>query len=154
MGRTRIGGVGMNLYDIAIARKLSGGGGGGGSSDFDKAIITVVNNSNLDRSFSSVGTGVYENGELNYDYCGSFIITDNYGVKQTDDLGVSANAGETASTQTIYIVPQKNFVLVDYVDSFASCTISGSAEKVTVEVYGTTYTLVVVTGDCTITISE
>lgn len=31
----------MNLYDIAIARKLSGGGG---SSDFSTATVTVVNN--------------------------------------------------------------------------------------------------------------
>lgn len=32
----------MNLYDIAIAKKLSGGGGGGGSSDFSTAQVTVV----------------------------------------------------------------------------------------------------------------
>ena len=143
----------MDLFDVLVARKYSDGGGGGGSSDFDEAVITVVNNSNLDRGFSSAGTAVYENGEVNSDYCGSFIITDNHGVIQAADLEVSTNAGETASTQTIYIVPQKNFVLVDYADSFANCTISGSAEKVTTEVYGTTYTLVVVTGDCTITVS-
>ena len=35
----------MNLYDIAIARKLSGGGGGGGSSDFSTAEVTITNNS-------------------------------------------------------------------------------------------------------------
>ena len=34
----------MDLYDIAVARKLSGGsGGGGGSSDFSTAEVTVVN---------------------------------------------------------------------------------------------------------------
>lgn len=32
----------MNLYDIAIARKLSGGGGGGGS-DFSTATVTITN---------------------------------------------------------------------------------------------------------------
>lgn len=32
----------MNLYDIAIAKKLSGGGGGGGSSDFAVATVTVI----------------------------------------------------------------------------------------------------------------
>lgn len=32
----------MNLYDIAIARKLSGGGGGGGSSDFSIAKVTIT----------------------------------------------------------------------------------------------------------------
>ena len=31
----------MDLYDVAIARKLSGGGGGGGSSDFSTATMTV-----------------------------------------------------------------------------------------------------------------
>ena len=29
----------MDLYDIAVARKLSGGGGGGGSSDFKKVTV-------------------------------------------------------------------------------------------------------------------
>ena len=32
----------MDLYDVAVARKLSsGGGGGGGSSDFSTAEVTV-----------------------------------------------------------------------------------------------------------------
>ena len=34
----------MDLYDIAVARKLSSGGGGGGSSDFSTAEVTVINN--------------------------------------------------------------------------------------------------------------
>ena len=34
----------MDLYDIAVARKLSGGsGGGGGSSDFTTATVTLNN---------------------------------------------------------------------------------------------------------------
>ena len=33
----------MDLYDIAVARKLSGGsGGGGGSSDFSTAEVTIT----------------------------------------------------------------------------------------------------------------
>lgn len=32
----------MDLFDIAIAKKLSGGGGGGGSSDFSTAKVTFV----------------------------------------------------------------------------------------------------------------
>ena len=31
----------MDLYDIAVARKLSSGGGGGGSSDFSTAEVTI-----------------------------------------------------------------------------------------------------------------
>ena len=38
MGRVAVGGVRMNLYDIAIARKLSSGGGGG---DYTTANVTV-----------------------------------------------------------------------------------------------------------------
>ena len=35
----------MDLYDVAVARKLSSGGGGsGGSSDFSTATVTIVNN--------------------------------------------------------------------------------------------------------------
>lgn len=33
----------MDLYDVAVARKLSsGGGGGGGSSDFSTATVTIT----------------------------------------------------------------------------------------------------------------
>ena len=34
----------MDLYDVAVARKLSSGGGGG-SSDFSTAEVTIINNS-------------------------------------------------------------------------------------------------------------
>ena len=38
----------MDLYDVAVARKLSsGGGGGGGSSDFSTAEVTFVNNATV-----------------------------------------------------------------------------------------------------------
>lgn len=33
-----------DLFDVVVARKLSGGGGGGGSSDFSMATVTIVNN--------------------------------------------------------------------------------------------------------------
>lgn len=32
----------MDLFDIALAKKLAGGGGGGGSSDFTVATVTLV----------------------------------------------------------------------------------------------------------------
>ena len=32
----------MDLFDIAVARKLSGGGGGGGSSDFTTCTLTIT----------------------------------------------------------------------------------------------------------------
>ena len=33
----------MNMYDVLLAKKLSGSGGGGGSSDFSVANVTVIN---------------------------------------------------------------------------------------------------------------
>ena len=45
----------MDLYDIAIARKLAGGsGGGGGSSDFNKAEVTLIPKANY------VSFGLYD----------------------------------------------------------------------------------------------
>ena len=39
----------MDLYDVAVARKLSsGGGGGGGSSDFSTALLTVTGSSEVE----------------------------------------------------------------------------------------------------------
>ena len=43
----------MNLYDIAVARKLSGGGGGGESSDFSTAEVTIVNNTEYRLAYSN-----------------------------------------------------------------------------------------------------
>ena len=41
----------MDLYDIAIAKKLSSGGGGG-SSDFSTAEVTLINSSERDSYYS------------------------------------------------------------------------------------------------------
>lgn len=36
----------MDLYDVVVAKALSGGGGGGGSSDFTTATMTYSNSTN------------------------------------------------------------------------------------------------------------
>jgi len=38
----------MNLFDVAVASKLSGGGGGGGSSDFTTATVTMISDYELE----------------------------------------------------------------------------------------------------------
>lgn len=43
----------MDLFDVVIARKLSGGGGGGGSSDFTTAYITTDGSSGIEGAFVS-----------------------------------------------------------------------------------------------------
>lgn len=37
-----------DLFDVVVARKLSGGGGGGGSSDFSTAQVTISGDNNAD----------------------------------------------------------------------------------------------------------
>ena len=54
-----------DLFDIALARKLSGGGGGGGgSSDFSTAEVTLINKEGY------IGFGLYDPGydEAPYGY--------------------------------------------------------------------------------------
>ena len=65
----------MDLYDIAVARKLSGGsgGGGGGSSDFSTAEVTVtISNNQLyvpyvydDENFTLLNAVIRESGTYN-----------------------------------------------------------------------------------------
>ena len=55
----------MNLYDIAIARKLSGGGGGGGSSDFSIANVSFVLPEGNSISISP-GYVIIENDQLSF----------------------------------------------------------------------------------------
>ena len=50
-----------DLFDIAVARKLSGGGGGGGSSDFSTATMTV----NVSSGLSPVFLFAYIYDEMN-----------------------------------------------------------------------------------------
>ena len=46
----------MDLYDIAVAKKLSGSSGGGGSSDFSTAQVTIIS--------SCSGSGTFYNSEV------------------------------------------------------------------------------------------
>ena len=73
----------MNLYDIAIARKLSGNGGGGGSSDFSTAEVTIVNNSE---------TAVYINTQFVYEDSGD---------KYWEQDGYDLSAPATVTLDTI-----------------------------------------------------
>lgn len=47
-----------DLFDVIVARKLSGGGGGGGSSDFSTATVTVVTNDSFRLDNSVVLDGI------------------------------------------------------------------------------------------------
>ena len=58
----------MDLFDIAVAKKLSGsGGGGGGSSDFSTAEVTITNTAENSYIYLTYGAFV-EDGELFMEY--------------------------------------------------------------------------------------
>ena len=114
----------MDLYDIAVARKLSsGGGGGGGSSDFSTATVT----------FNVSGTS-----QVN----APFILTAPLDppIDYIDPMGSKLSAGEYD------IVLYKGIALLMCNDLTVSGTASGAIEHLAGDVYK-------VTGDCTITIS-
>lgn len=120
----------MDLYDIAIARKLSGGGGGGGgSSDFSTATVTVTSQLQ-DWNLGMVVPAVCDDDET----LGTCIYSD-------WTIGVGDNP--TPFQVVLYKGETKASV---YTDEENTISVSGDA----------TFdgnVMLTITGDCTITIS-
>lgn len=112
-----------DLFDIVVARKLSGGGSGGGSSDFSMATVTVTNG-----SASDVGLG----GAFTMDVPG-------FGAFTIGQMGVEASA--TLTTQIILYKGQG-------VASFSGGTVTASGDAQPMG--GGAF---LVSGDCTFTVS-
>ena len=131
----------MDLFDVLVARKYSdgGGGGGGGSCIVEPIVVTVNNTSANGKSIDAM----FMDDNMNDT---AFHLLDGY--IDIENGTIQADAGAVA-TDTVYCLTNKTFMLVDYVDSFSGCTLSGGAELS--EVMG--MTVVVVSGDCTITVS-
>lgn len=125
----------MDLYDIAVARKLSGGsgGGGGGSSDFSTAEITV--------------TGPTEENYLNV--LGAMAVDYHDEEYPEDDDSYTASSENVTSNSVLQIVMYKGkayVALVPYSEQTV-ITVSGNIEATVIE------NRYIITGDCTITIS-
>lgn len=112
---------------------------GGGSSIVEPIVVTINNTSAGDKSISVA----FADADMNHT---AFHLLDGY--IDTENGTIQADAGAVA-TDTVYCLTNKAFMLVDYADSFAGCTLSGGAEFS--EVMG--MNVVVVTGDCTITVA-
>lgn len=118
-----------DLFDIAVARKLSGGGGGGGSSDFSTATVTLVD---------SGGVGPLLYGAFYYESEPPFAPDPH------------TNAYANTDQETVEIVLYKGSAIIDAADVIAqgaTFTVSGNASVLT------PLPIINVTGDCTITIS-
>lgn len=123
----------MDLFDIAVARKLSGGsgGGGGGDSDFSTAQVTVTT------TLSAV----------DLDQCTCCIESGELGEGSPSAIGdiSSLYGGQDASTTKTYNVPLYKGGCIWSISN-TNVSISGDI----VNIFGPMY---YITGDCTITIS-
>ena len=119
----------MDLFDIAVARTLSGGGGGGGGgdSDFSTATMTVINpNWKLPSIHAPVCIDVLE--EDFYMSAGDF------------------TPGDGTTTRKIILYKGLSSIYIDKRGETMSFSVSGNIED---DGDGYYY----VSGDCTITIS-
>lgn len=127
----------MDLYDIAIARKLSGGGGGGGSSDFSKAIVNVIGN---DKTIDFLPNTLESDAVI------AVCVVD-WGLTASED-DMHFNVDNTL-TETFYILNNNYITAVSYDAPTQNYSVTGNAE---VSSYSGT-NIVKIYGDCTITIS-
>ena len=127
----------MDLYDVAIARKLSGGGGGG-SSDFTTAEVRLLcDNENYDLESASLSS-----------------ITDFY-----EDFGIDASFGKiyfgnAEEGATVYnAILYKGKAVLDFSVGIQSSDISTTGSVQLISGMGSRVLYAIITGDCTITIS-
>ena len=94
----------MDLYDVAVARKLSSGGGGG-SSDFSTAEVTFINNT-------------YDPVQVSIPF-----INGNYSYGQETDEGSFVSSGTSTKSVIVY----KNGAVVGVFGKGLDVQVSGSA---------------------------
>lgn len=116
----------MNLFDVAVASKLSGGGGGGGSSDITKATVKLINNSS------------------NYvsDIFGCFAVDGEGGDPDISTSSTGVASGETVNATIMLYKGNADLMLFQEVNVTISGNIDGQMG------------MYMVTGDCTLTFSD
>lgn len=124
-----------DLFDVVVARKLSGGGGGGGSSDFSTAEITFVNDTGgyLDEQYFDGAPGI-DDGE---EWCGI-----------TGSLYMPSMNVDTSVQATIPLYKNSYWTDKEHITPSGK-VISGTSGNITIDEYNSVH----ITGDCTITIS-
>lgn len=127
----------MDLFDIAVARKLAGGGGGGGSSDFSKAIVNVIGN---DKTIDFLPNTLESDDVI------AVCVVD-WGLTTIED-DMHFNVDNTLA-ETFYILNNNYITAVSYDAPTQNYSVTGNAEVLSYS--GTN--LVKIYGDCTITIS-
>lgn len=120
----------MDLFDIAVAKKLSGGGGGGGGgdSDFSTATVTIINHSNTPFIMNCAVLLDYEDEEESIHSSNYSTYTDPYDT--TTESVILYKGKALANPQTVgYPIAVTGGIVDDGMGAY------------------------IITGDCTITIS-
>lgn len=140
----------MNLYDIAIAKKLSGGGGGGGGGDFYTAEATLK--LAVGSTTKTVTIACYEETNLTYVTAVPF---DANGGLEIDEQSTLKSVTVTEDTTVKYgVLKEHHFFMLNFNDANEKFAVAGNAEVSTTSIQGTSCNIVKVFGDCTITIGD
>lgn len=128
-----------DLFDVVVARKLSGGGGGG-SSDFSIAKVTLI----------ETATGLFDNVQFP-----AIEICDHVN-PPVECIMTSGTYGKAGTANVDVPLYKGNAIIVTGNDtSYVTPTVtSGNAEVYTYSDEWGTYADVLVKGDCTITYSS
>ena len=140
----------MDLYDIAVARKLSSGGGGGGSSDFYTAEVTLKLAPG--QTTKSVRIACYEETDLTYATAVPF--DDNGGLELDEQAAFLSFTVKEDTTVKYGVLKEHYFFMLSMSDMNEKFAVTGNAEVSTASIQGTTGNIVKLFGDCTITIGE
>ena len=138
----------MSLYDIAVARKLSGGGGGGGSSIVHPVQVTITNNVSYGVNFLAMaGTDDPMSGQNT-----GFYIDPSSGLTRIDNNSnwlPTLESGTTTVLPVAYVLEGGVIYLFDFMGEHYTYTLSENATQTQVDIYDA----IAITGDCTITIA-
>lgn len=134
-----------DLFDVVVARKLSGGGGG--SSIVHPVQVTIVNNTNDQLTLLPT----ISNDDPTSGYLGGFYIdNDGIGIANQESNWIPAlEAGATAVLSPAYCLDDGVIYIIDIMGEHYTYTLSGNATKT--EIQG--MDVIAVTGDCTITVA-
>lgn len=118
----------MNLYDLAIAKKLAGGGGGGGGGDFTTAKVT------------------FGDGRIKAHVAICVDIPQEYGLGVDGVVTILTPGGPLPESMEIAVPLYKGGAIAEFTSSIGTVTTSGNIMAMGGDQY-------LITGDCSITIS-
>ena len=134
------------IIDSMATNWSGGGGGGGGSSIVNPINVTIVNNTGNTPSFIAFAS----DSSMSETYQGGFYIDANgIAIINTSSNWMPTLSSGTNTLPTAYCLDNCMICIVDFMGEGYTYTLNGDATKT--EVMG--MDTIVITGDCTITVS-